>query len=97
MQASGPMLVTRLEACGINATDVKKLQEAGFYTVESVRGARRRARRGVGRVWTRAGAAAGEAAAARGALGDASLLTLPCGAPGRGDARRSPTRPRSSS
>ena len=44
-EASGPMLVTRLEACGVNATDVKKLQEAGYYTVESVSAARACARR----------------------------------------------------
>jgi len=34
--ATGPMPVTRLEECGISAADVKKLQEAGYYTVESV-------------------------------------------------------------
>eukprot|EP00002_Diphylleia_rotans_P038194 TRINITY_DN865_c0_g1_i1.p1 TRINITY_DN865_c0_g1~~TRINITY_DN865_c0_g1_i1.p1 ORF type:complete len:337 (-),score=71.08 TRINITY_DN865_c0_g1_i1:192-1202(-) len=33
---SGPMPISRLEQCGISATDVKKLQEAGFHTVESV-------------------------------------------------------------
>jgi DNA repair protein RAD51 len=32
----GPLLVGRLEQHGVSATDVKKLQEAGFYTVESV-------------------------------------------------------------
>ena len=33
---AGPMLVTKLESCGINASDVKKLQDGGFHTVESV-------------------------------------------------------------
>jgi DNA repair protein RAD51 len=33
---AGPMMITRLEGSGINATDVKKLMEAGFHTVESV-------------------------------------------------------------
>ncbi|KAL3875038.1 hypothetical protein ACJMK2_038015 [Sinanodonta woodiana] len=32
----GPLLVGRLEANGISATDIKKLEEAGFYTVEAV-------------------------------------------------------------
>ena len=32
----GPLLVKVLEQHGISATDCKKLQEAGFYTVESV-------------------------------------------------------------
>ncbi|PIK43366.1 putative DNA repair protein [Apostichopus japonicus] len=32
----GPLPVTRLEAQGINSNDVKKLEEAGFHTVESV-------------------------------------------------------------
>ena len=30
------LLVSRLEACGVNASDVKKLREGGFHTVESV-------------------------------------------------------------
>lgn len=40
---AGPMMVTRLESCGINASDVKKLQEAGFHTVEAVAYATKRA------------------------------------------------------
>ena len=32
----GPLLVKVLEQHGISNTDCKKLQEAGFYTVESV-------------------------------------------------------------
>jgi DNA repair protein RAD51 len=32
----GPLLVNKLEGQGISANDVKKLQEAGYYTVESV-------------------------------------------------------------
>ena len=32
----GPLLVRVLEQHGIAANDCKKLQEAGFYTVESV-------------------------------------------------------------
>jgi DNA repair protein RAD51 len=32
----GPQLVTRLEGHGISAADIKKLEEAGFYTVEAV-------------------------------------------------------------
>ncbi|KAF6038264.1 RAD51 [Bugula neritina] len=32
----GPLPVTKLEACGINATDCKKLEEAGYHTVEAV-------------------------------------------------------------
>ncbi|NWU88781.1 RAD51 protein, partial [Upupa epops] len=32
----GPQLISRLEQCGINANDVKKLEEAGFHTVEAV-------------------------------------------------------------
>ena len=32
----GPLLVKVLEQHGISSTDCKKLQEAGFYTVESV-------------------------------------------------------------
>ena len=36
MQHAGPNLVSRLEAVGISATDIKKLEEAGYYTVESV-------------------------------------------------------------
>ena len=32
----GPLPISQLETAGINAATVKKLQEAGFYTVESV-------------------------------------------------------------
>mmetsp|Transcript_12758 Transcript_12758/g.14002 ORF Transcript_12758/g.14002 Transcript_12758/m.14002 type:complete len:338 (+) Transcript_12758:129-1142(+) len=32
----GPMLVVKLEECGINANDIKKLTEAGHHTIESV-------------------------------------------------------------
>lgn len=32
----GPMLIAKLETQGINNGDVKKLQDAGFNTVESV-------------------------------------------------------------
>jgi len=32
----GPLLVTEFEKHGVSAADVKKLQEAGFFTVESV-------------------------------------------------------------
>ncbi|XP_050189636.1 DNA repair protein RAD51 homolog 1-like [Myiozetetes cayanensis] len=35
-ESFGPQLVSRLEQCGGNAKDVKKLQEAGFHTVEAV-------------------------------------------------------------
>lgn len=35
-QASGPIIVTQLEKCGIAAADVKKLQEGGYNTVESI-------------------------------------------------------------
>jgi DNA repair protein RAD51 len=35
-EEAGPMMVSRLEACGINASDVKKLMDAGYHTVESV-------------------------------------------------------------
>lgn len=34
----GPLPIARLESQGINATDIKKLQEAGLHTVEAVRG-----------------------------------------------------------
>nr|WCZ58695.1 DNA repair protein RAD51 homolog 1 [Seculamonas ecuadoriensis] len=33
---SGPMPISALEGSGITASDVKKLMEAGFYTVESI-------------------------------------------------------------
>lgn len=32
----GPQLIARLESHGISASDIKKLEEAGFYTVEAV-------------------------------------------------------------
>ena len=35
-QAGGPLPISALESSGINATLIKKLQEAGYYTVESV-------------------------------------------------------------
>uniref|UniRef100_A0A803VY65 RAD51 recombinase n=1 Tax=Ficedula albicollis TaxID=59894 RepID=A0A803VY65_FICAL len=35
-ESFGPQLISRLEQCGINANDVKKLEEAGFHTVEAV-------------------------------------------------------------
>uniref|UniRef100_A0A8C5UR43 DNA repair protein RAD51 homolog n=1 Tax=Microcebus murinus TaxID=30608 RepID=A0A8C5UR43_MICMU len=35
-ESFGPQPVSRLEQCGINANDVKKLEEAGFHTVEAV-------------------------------------------------------------
>ena len=33
---SGPLPLSRLEGSGVSATDIKKLSEAGFHTVESV-------------------------------------------------------------
>ena len=35
-ESFGPQPISRLEQCGINANDVKKLEEAGFHTVEAV-------------------------------------------------------------
>jgi DNA repair protein RAD51 len=35
-EVSGPIPITKLEELGISASDVKKLTEAGYYTVESV-------------------------------------------------------------
>ncbi|XP_065833298.1 DNA repair protein RAD51 homolog 1 [Oscarella lobularis] len=35
-ESYGPILVNRLEGSGISANDVKKLEEAGFHTVEAV-------------------------------------------------------------
>lgn len=32
----GPQKLSKLEGCGINASDIKKLEEAGFYTMEAV-------------------------------------------------------------
>ncbi|KAK9761389.1 recombinase rad51 [Basidiobolus ranarum] len=34
--AFGPLSVQKLEECGISASDVKKLVEAGYYTVEAI-------------------------------------------------------------
>lgn len=39
----GPIPIKRLESCGINATDVKKLMENGYHTVESIAYATRKA------------------------------------------------------
>ena len=33
---SGPILISKLEEAGINASDIKKLVDAGFQTVEGV-------------------------------------------------------------
>jgi DNA repair protein RAD51 len=44
---AGPNLVTRLEECGISAADVKKLQDAGLWTVESVAFATRKTLLGI--------------------------------------------------
>jgi len=33
---SGPMPISKLESTGVSAADLKKLQEAGFHTVESI-------------------------------------------------------------
>ena len=35
-QEMGPMMVDRLESCGINNSDVTKLKDGGFHTVEAV-------------------------------------------------------------
>ena len=35
-ERAGPIPVARLEEFGINATDIKKLLEAGYHTVEAV-------------------------------------------------------------
>ncbi|XP_078263198.1 DNA repair protein RAD51 homolog 1 [Rhinoraja longicauda] len=35
-ESIGPQAISRLEQCGISANDVKKLEEAGFHTVEAV-------------------------------------------------------------
>ena len=34
-QEMGPILVDRLESCGINNSDVTKLKDGGFHTVEA--------------------------------------------------------------
>ncbi|KFM82840.1 DNA repair protein RAD51-like protein, partial [Stegodyphus mimosarum] len=36
VEESGPQRIKKLEGNGISANDIKKLEEAGFYTVESV-------------------------------------------------------------
>jgi DNA repair protein RAD51 len=36
VQMSGPLLIQKLQEAGINAQDIKKLADAGLYTVESV-------------------------------------------------------------
>ncbi|KAK4321443.1 hypothetical protein Pmani_007746 [Petrolisthes manimaculis] len=43
----GPLLIHTLEQNGISATDVKKLEEAGYYTVESVAFAPKKALLGI--------------------------------------------------
>lgn len=35
-EESGPLSINKLEEYGINATDIKKLQEAGYHTVEAI-------------------------------------------------------------
>lgn len=35
-ERSGPIAIARLEEFGINSTDIKKLVEAGYHTVEAV-------------------------------------------------------------
>ncbi|KAL0165117.1 hypothetical protein M9458_040870, partial [Cirrhinus mrigala] len=32
----GPQPVSRLEQCGISSSDIKKLEDGGFHTVEAV-------------------------------------------------------------
>lgn len=32
----GPLSIDKLEGAGINVSDIKKLQEGGYFTVESV-------------------------------------------------------------
>lgn len=36
MQISGPMLVQKLQEAGIHPNDIKKLEDAGFHTVEAI-------------------------------------------------------------
>lgn len=36
LEASGPMLLNKLEGHGISAADIKKFEDAGYHTVESV-------------------------------------------------------------
>lgn len=36
LEDSGPVPIAKLEECGIGASDVKKLAEAGYHTVESI-------------------------------------------------------------
>ncbi|KAF1801725.1 hypothetical protein FB192DRAFT_1374332 [Mucor lusitanicus] len=35
-EETGFLLISKLESSGISATDIKKLKEGGYYTVESV-------------------------------------------------------------
>ncbi|KAI9026451.1 DNA repair protein RAD51 [Phycomyces nitens] len=35
-EESGPMLIAHMEKSGISSMDIKKLKEAGFYTIESI-------------------------------------------------------------
>ncbi|PFH50819.1 hypothetical protein AMATHDRAFT_3667 [Amanita thiersii Skay4041] len=35
-QTSAPLLVSKLEEAGIHANDIKKLNDAGYHTIESV-------------------------------------------------------------
>ncbi|XP_051500413.1 DNA repair protein RAD51 homolog A [Myxocyprinus asiaticus] len=35
-ESFGPQLVARLEQCGISSSDIKKLEDAGFHTIEAV-------------------------------------------------------------
>jgi len=43
VEASGPSLIAKLEGNGITATDIKKLKESGYHTVESIAMATKRA------------------------------------------------------
>lgn len=36
VQISGPMLVQKLQEAGIHPNDIKKLEDAGFHTVEAI-------------------------------------------------------------
>lgn len=36
LQISGPMLVQKLQEAGIHPNDIKKLEDAGFHTVEAI-------------------------------------------------------------
>ncbi|KAB5517052.1 hypothetical protein PHYPO_G00185020 [Pangasianodon hypophthalmus] len=35
-ESFGPQPLNRLEQCGISASDLKKLEDAGFHTIEAV-------------------------------------------------------------